>query len=836
MNNYKYNDKNIYKDNYININKTFNDYNINIEKINKNYEKLNINYELNKKIEKEYYKSQTPQEQLDIIRAYAIDLSQRKKREKQEKSNISQSDLLLIKKIFDFSNCRRDLLDNSLEIIEFFKMCEIDLSAFLSYGVNTNTYKDTWGDLILKILKFNDTTNFISTVWKYYRDAYFNPKNKNQRIVSFINFLDTYEEYAILLKNIMKNNPTAIPTDIKSALDDLFNPTNRILLHDSKNSNVLRQISTVDELKKYQEKADDKIINLILAFKSLEEKKRAITVLFFNTTTFEDLIQTYGNTERLKLLQFNNRKNPHIVELIENILVMTSFIEGVLNIKTDSEFDLFLTKLKDNKEYLSTIRRMLSKYEKMMKTLYELESNYNLTNIKRVCEEGKVNGESLKEEIQLGDKKIRILYLANCKYALYAHVVSPKETVDELMQGKDKENQVFISLSPISHRNQVYYRKPFDKIILAYDHIPEGNFVLGSNQNVGSNKLIRKNSADFTNPIQYKQLGILETSMAPYGNNAETLVLREGLKPCGIIIPRFKKPTYEEYVYSLKYDLPFIITQNQEMGIRNPQDIEYTKNVGDTHIDSHELYQDFIGIQDDLFDKTNSNKIGVLTDIHGMYEPTLAILEDMRKKGITEIYSLGDNIGFGPNPHEVLELLRKYNVKSIYGNHEIYSVDGMDALGEHMSTLSQHTVSQDKKRTEWTRKQLTDQDIEDIMKYDSKIVITKGGKKITLVHSRRKDLYEKEGHFTKPEIDDDSIVIEGHEHFESEQNNNLKLRAAGMGFSGSDYGKAHYLIIEEDGSFTRVNVPYNIKNFKESINESSMDDEVRSTIDRFTRR
>ncbi len=153
-----------------------------------------------------------------------------------------------------------------------------------------------------------------------------------------------------------------------------------------------------------------------------------------------------------------------------------------------------------------------------------------------------------------------------------------------------------------------------------------------------------------------------------------------------------------------------------------------------------------------------------------------------------------------------------------------------------MSTLSHLTVRKKKKRTDWTRKQLTDQDIEDIMKYDSKIVITKGGKKITLVHSRRKDLYEKEGHFTKPEIDDDSIVIEGHEHFESEQNNNLKLRAAGMGFSGSDYGKAHYLIIEEDGSFTRVNVPYNIKNFKESINESSMDDEVRSTIDKFTRR
>lgn len=160
-------------------------------------------------------------------------------------------------------------------------MCEIDLSAFLSYGVNTNTYKDTWGDLILEILKFNDTTIFISTVWKYYRDAYFNPKNKNQKIVSFINFLDTYEEYSTLLKNIMQSNPTTIPTNIKSTLDDLFNSTNRMLLRDDKNRNSLRQISNVDQLKEYQEKADDRIINMILSIKNLKEKKRKELLLYY---------------------------------------------------------------------------------------------------------------------------------------------------------------------------------------------------------------------------------------------------------------------------------------------------------------------------------------------------------------------------------------------------------------------------------------------------------------------------------------------------------------------------------------------------------------------------
>lgn len=60
----------------------------------------------------------------------------------------------------------------------------------------------------------------------------------------------------------------------------------------------------------------------------------------------------------------------------------------------------------------------------------------------------------------------------------------------------------------------------------------------------------------------------------------------------------------------------------------------------------------------------NKDKIAILTDAHGLFEPTLAILEDIRKKGITKIYSLGDNIGTGSNPSEV----DYYGVKSIKGN------------------------------------------------------------------------------------------------------------------------------------------------------------------------
>lgn len=63
----------------------------------------------------------------------------------------------------------------------------------------------------------------------------------------------------------------------------------------------------------------------------------------------------------------------------------------------------------------------------------------------------------------------------------------------------------------------------------------------------------------------------------------------------------------------------------------------------------------------------NKDKITILTDAHGLFEPTLTILEDIRKKWITKIYSLGDNIGTGSNPSEVINL-DYYGVKSIKGN------------------------------------------------------------------------------------------------------------------------------------------------------------------------
>ena len=50
-------------------------------------------------------------------------------------------------------------------------------------------------------------------------------------------------------------------------------------------------------------------------------------------------------------------------------------------------------------------------------------------------------------------------------------------------------------------------------------------------------------------------------------------------------------------------------------------------------------------------------KRALISDIHSNLEGLEAILKDIRAQEITEIYCLGDIIGYGPNPRECIDLI-----------------------------------------------------------------------------------------------------------------------------------------------------------------------------------
>lgn len=126
-------------------------------------------------------------------------------------------------------------------------------------------------------------------------------------------------------------------------------------------------------------------------------------------------------------------------------------------------------------------------------------------------------------------------------------------------------------------------------------------------------------------------------------------------------------------------------------------------------------------------DNYTGREIAIFTDVHGLYEPLLSILDDIKSRGIKEIYSLGDNIGVGPNPSEVLELLFANNVKLINGNNEEYVLLGIDPFSHFFcnNRIKSH---------EWTLEQLSQEQIEKLKNGKHSYDLLVGGKKIGLCH------------------------------------------------------------------------------------------------------
>ena len=59
----------------------------------------------------------------------------------------------------------------------------------------------------------------------------------------------------------------------------------------------------------------------------------------------------------------------------------------------------------------------------------------------------------------------------------------------------------------------------------------------------------------------------------------------------------------------------------------------------------------------------------LISDIHSNLEALEAVLKDIEKHNVQEIYCLGDIVGYGPNPRECVDLVMKCKVV-LLGNHD----------------------------------------------------------------------------------------------------------------------------------------------------------------------
>lgn len=68
-------------------------------------------------------------------------------------------------------------------------------------------------------------------------------------------------------------------------------------------------------------------------------------------------------------------------------------------------------------------------------------------------------------------------------------------------------------------------------------------------------------------------------------------------------------------------------------------------------------------------------KFAIISDIHGNLDAFRKVISDLKSANISETICIGDCIGYGPQPEQVLAHVIEYNIPMTIGNHEMAVID-----------------------------------------------------------------------------------------------------------------------------------------------------------------
>jgi putative phosphoesterase len=209
-------------------------------------------------------------------------------------------------------------------------------------------------------------------------------------------------------------------------------------------------------------------------------------------------------------------------------------------------------------------------------------------------------------------------------------------------------------------------------------------------------------------------------------------------------------------------------------------------------------------------------KIAFISDIHGNAIALEAVLEDVKKKKVDQIYVLGDLCYRGPEPKRALELIRSLEAEVIKGNADEWVVRGVQK-GE-VPDQALNIMNQER---EWTVSQLDPSDIEYLKQLPSEKNIQVNGISIHAFHATPDSLFD----IVLPHTEDDdvqkklmtatesNIYVYAHIHkpYIRYINGKIVINIGSVGLPFDGIPKASYAIVEiEEGnvstSIERVHV------------------------------
>jgi putative phosphoesterase len=220
-------------------------------------------------------------------------------------------------------------------------------------------------------------------------------------------------------------------------------------------------------------------------------------------------------------------------------------------------------------------------------------------------------------------------------------------------------------------------------------------------------------------------------------------------------------------------------------------------------------------------------KIALIGDIHSNLPALEAVLDHAKKNHINEIWNIGDLLGYNAFPNEVIDLLKKKKVISIYGNFEkkVLKAKKQDRI------ISKNRLKQ--LTFQWTYEQLTPENRLYIKQLPKEIRYILFGKRILITHaspiSKKEHLNlntpDERLEFIAAHPDTQAdIIIVGHSHdpFVRKVNNTLFINTGSVGRADDGDQRACYAtmdITKDKVEVIHYRIPYDVERAVKGITE-----------------
>jgi putative phosphoesterase len=133
-------------------------------------------------------------------------------------------------------------------------------------------------------------------------------------------------------------------------------------------------------------------------------------------------------------------------------------------------------------------------------------------------------------------------------------------------------------------------------------------------------------------------------------------------------------------------------------------------------------------------------RLAIYSDIHGNLPALDAVLEQIRRVSFDAVYCLGDLVGYGASPNEVVDRIRQERTPTIIGNYDDGVGYDRDECG--CAYREEDERARGQRSLEWTKARTTSENKAFLRGLPAQVRFDADGKRILLVHGSPRKINE----------------------------------------------------------------------------------------------